>query len=407
LVPEPSFWRARAAQQFDEYLIFTSERLADLEREQRQPKMLSRTRARVANVVSALKIERELFTNVLAPLRTGALALPTPSAFSPAPLAGILGLLTCYEHVFRDWAWGEAESKISLEIVERLIAEVRIDLPVSRLCVFGAGAGRLAADVHQALVSEQTFALDLSPLPLLIAARLVQGETLAACEFPIAPLGEHEVAVKRRLACPFPVRAGLTFLLADALSPPFAPSSLNAVLTPWFIDAVGADPRVTAAALSRVIEPGGWWLNFGPLRFNGPTSRLYTIEEVEEIVTASGFELCARLREEVPYFASPDSGFSRRELVYGFAARKIHEASALPVPEADPAWVLDAQLPIPALEAWTGIRRSAAMAEQILALIDGQRSITDLANALGQSWNVDPNLLHGELGSYLVRFLTR
>jgi hypothetical protein len=94
-------------------------------------------------------------------------------------------------------------------------------------------------------------------------------------------------------------------------------------------------------------------------------------------------------------------------LVYGFAARKISEAPAWPVPHADPAWVLDAHLPIPALEAWTGIRESAGMAEQILALVDGQRSITDLAGVLGQSWNVEPNLLYGELAAYLVRFLAR
>ena len=40
-------------------------------------------------------------------------------------------------------------------------------------------------------------------------------------------------------------------------------------MTPSFIDAADVNPRVTAAAINRVLRPGGRWLNFGPLRFNG------------------------------------------------------------------------------------------------------------------------------------------
>src|SRR5258708_18820760 len=50
----------------------------------------------------------------------------------------------------------------------------------------------------------------------------------------------------------------------------------------WFIDAADVDPRVTAAAICRVLRPEGRWINFGPLRFMGVTSRQYTIEEVRD-----------------------------------------------------------------------------------------------------------------------------
>ena len=50
---------------------------------------------------------------------------------------------------------------------------------LQRLAVYGAGAGRLAADIHQHLrARRRRFALDVNPLPFLIADRLLAGETL-------------------------------------------------------------------------------------------------------------------------------------------------------------------------------------------------------------------------------------
>jgi len=404
LVPGPSFWRARTVQQLAEYLAFTARRIAELEADGRADGLLPRTRTRLQRIVGAMRVERALVENVLAPLRVGSLALPSPGAFSAEPMAGTLSLLTCYEHVFRDWAWGDEESNEALAIVERLWYEGRLnDAAPKRVAVFGAGAGRLAVDVHRALTPEQTLALDLSPLPLLIANRVARGEVMKAAEFPIAPRVESDVAVARQLRCPFPWRAGLTYLLADAFFPPFPPGSLDLVLTPWFIDAVDVDPRVTAATVNRVLQPGGLWINFGPLRFTGPTTRLYTIEEIDEIVGTSGFETRAELREQVPYFACPESGFTRLELVYGFTARKIDDAP--PVGRADlrPAWLTDRRSPVPLLPEWAPVQGAAVVAHAVLSLVDGHRSISDIADALGPSWGIDPRILDAELQALLMR----
>jgi uncharacterized protein YbaR (Trm112 family) len=43
LVPEPSRWRAQAAQQLGEYLEFSAGRLAELELEQQAPRLLAHT----------------------------------------------------------------------------------------------------------------------------------------------------------------------------------------------------------------------------------------------------------------------------------------------------------------------------------------------------------------------------
>ena len=408
LMPEASLWRARAAAQLDEYLGYSAARIADLEFELHQVQgHLPRTRSRLGRIAEALKVERALIANVMGPLRTGAIVLPTPAPFADEPHAGTLDLFTCYEHVFRDWSWGEAEAQAALDLVRQLVARSQTELSLKNVAVFGTGAGRLAADVHARLGPAQTLALDINPLPLMIAARLVRGEILQAREFPVAPRGEHEVAVARQLRCPFAVPEGLTFLLGDALSPPFAERSLSAVLTPWFIDAVGADPRVTAAAIHRVLEPGGSWLNFGPLRFDGPTSRQYTIDEVLELVTQSGFEVSAQLREQVVCFASPESGREWRELVYGFVARKVGETASLLVPPSEPDWVLDVHAAVPALPLWSRVRKSASIVDGLLALVDGQRSIADIADVLGPSWGVEPRSLDAHLQAYLTRFLAR
>ncbi len=408
LMPEASLWRARAVQRLDEYLEFSAGRLAELTLElEQRPGLLPRTRTRLGRIADALKIERALVANVMAPIRSDAIILPAPAPFAEEPTSGTLDLFNCYEHVFRDWSWGEAESQAAVRLVRQLIARSQSELSLQAIAVLGAGAGRLAADVHCQLGPARTFALDVNPLPLLIAERLVRGEVLHAREFPVAPRSENEVVVARQLRCPFSVPEGLTFLFGDALVPPFAEGSLSAVVTPWFIDAVGADPRVTAAAIHRVLEPGGVWLNFGPLRFNGPTSRLYMIEEVLELVSNSGFEVSAQLREQVPYFASPDSGFERRELVYGFAARKVGECEPLLVPSTDPAWVTDPSEPVPALSLWSGIRKSAGLAEGLLGMVDGQRSISEIADVLGPSWGVPPRDLDSHLQAYLARFLPR
>ena len=68
--------------------------------------------------------------------------------------------------------------------------------------VFGAGAGRLAYDLHLQHDATRTVAIDFNPLLLLIARKIYAGETLALHEFPIAPRTANDVAVLRELSAP-------------------------------------------------------------------------------------------------------------------------------------------------------------------------------------------------------------
>ncbi len=87
-------------------------------------------------------------------------------------------------------------------------------------------------------------------------------------------------------------------MFADALEPPFAPGTLDTVLTPWFIDAVNADLRQTLTAINRALRLGGTWLNVGPLRFDGALSSSYVMEDVREIAGAVRVLVVAELRRQ-------------------------------------------------------------------------------------------------------------
>ena len=110
-------------------------------------------------------------------------------------------LSSYYTNLHRDWFWGDEENRAGLAaIVEVLPANRRLD----RVLVLGAGAGRLAYDLHCAIGPALTVALDFNPLFLFAARRILAGETIELYEFPIAPRTIADHAVLRSLRAPSP-----------------------------------------------------------------------------------------------------------------------------------------------------------------------------------------------------------
>ncbi len=406
LVPDPGLWRARWAQRADHYLIAAARRIAELNVERSADGLLRSTRERLIAIMAALSADRDVLAQLLAPLQ-GAAARPQAPALIPtasAPSADY-EVLKFSENLFRDWVWGEAESDAALALVCRLLDAAGAGEPLGTVTVFGAGAGRLAVDLHRTVRPALVVALDINPLPLLVAAELAAGREVTLHEFPIGPHGQGGVVLRRTLRCRFPVDDTLAFVIADGLRPPLPPASVDLVVTPWFIDAADVDPRVTAAAINRVLRPSGRWINFGPLRFNGAASRQYTIEEIREIVTEGGFAIDNETRESVAYFASPDSGSHRVETIFGFAAHKTAAIPAVDLPAVDPKWITDPRAAIPRLPDWEGLRRSAVFTNGVISMIDGRRSIAEIAAALGKSWGVDPATIEDPLRAFLSRLI--
>jgi uncharacterized protein YbaR (Trm112 family) len=394
LMGDPPLWRSLWLSRLLEFLSVTEQNLAGWHAEASLPGLLPRTRARLARTIAAVEDQRTRVEALCADFKEGA-----PQAIPARPEGGdVPALMTCYENLFRDWVWGDKETEATRALVARVVRE-----PLGRLAVFGAGAGRLAVDIHQTLRPAETLALDVNPLPLLVAERLVRGETVDLPEFPVAPHSDDQVVILRRLHWPGPLREGFAFVFADALRPPFPPESLDTVVTSWFIDAARADVRQTAAIINGALRPGGHWINLGPLRFKETISRSYTIEEVWEIVAQSAFELGAREREDIPYFDSPVSGSRRLETVFCFTARKTGEASPIVVPDAVAPWIADASVPIPRTPTVMNLGRTSLFTAGAMSLIDGVRSMSDVANEIGKSTGIAPAKLLDQLRAFFAK----
>jgi hypothetical protein len=398
LLEDPTLWRALWKSRLDDYLATIAQRLAALAQEANAPNLLERTRRRIRHVHDAVESDRRVYIELFADL------VPPEAAAMPKLLPGAdprtadTPVVEYSEHLFRDFVWGQAEAASALEVVRRLASA-----PLGKTAVYGVGTGRLALDVQRELGAELSLGLDIHPLPLLVTTRLLRGEEFEFHEYPLAPHSAETMAVRQKLASPFPKPEHVAFAFADALRPPIAPRSLDTVITPWFIDAVAADIRETAAAVNHALKPGGAWLNFGPLRFRGQLSRLYVIDEVHDVVSEASFELGTRFTEDMPYFHSPHSGAHRTDRVFGFAAKKTAETPLLPPPPLFAPWLSDTRLPIPMSPAFPGLQKTSILTVGILSMIDGKRSIFDIAVSLGQQWGVPPDVLAAELRPFLAR----
>jgi hypothetical protein len=398
LFDDPALWRTLWLRRLDDYTTTVESRVQELQREAESEQLLPRTRARLLRIANGFTQQIEGVTALFEPLDEGTDEM-TASAFPSRPEATLQpAILECYEHIFRDWAWGERECAMALDFVKPMVPA-----GLDRIALYGAGAGRLAVDIHQTCAPKRTLALDVNPLPFLAADKLLSGETVDLPEFPVDPNSDDAVVVMRHLERPFAVREGFSFVFADALRAPIPAGSLDAVVTSWFIDVTRVDLRLTAAAINRVLRPGGLWVNFGPLRFQADLARAYTIEEVHEIVGATAFELGSHDRQELPYFHSPISGSHRTDTVFRFAARKTGDAPAVEILDPTPLWVANPLEPIPITQSLISLARTSMFTTAVLGMIDGQRSVVDVARELGKAWGVEPARLQDELRAFLAR----
>jgi len=228
-------------------------------------------------------------------------------------------------------------------------------------------------------------ALDFIPLFLLAAGRILAGNTLELQEFPIAPRTIADHALLRRLASPGAASPGLELLLADASSPPFQPGRFDLVLTPWFIDVAGEPVGRLLRRINRLLAPGGFWINHGSLAFAGgaPADAL-SLEELLEALPGAGFTRPAAREAQIPYLASPASRHARLETVVTLSAHKERDVEAPPPGRAVPDWLRQLDRPVPALPQFRAQSLSTRVYAFLLAMIDGERTIRDMARLMEQ-----------------------
>jgi hypothetical protein len=312
------------------------------------------------------------------------------------------GLTNYYVNLHRDWAWGDEENRAALAQLRALLGGELKGL--GRTLVQGAGAGRLAYDLHEAGDSALTVATDFNPLLLFAARELYAGRTVELYEYPIAPRHIEDHAVLRRLSTPSPAREGLVLVAADALQPPFAEGAFDTVVTPWFIDIIGEPFLRVAARINLLLKPGGRWINFGSLAFaRAAHAERVSLEEVTELMPQLGFSDLRTREESMPYMRSPASRHARIESTVAWVANKVATPADIPRARVLPEWLLLPDKPVPRTPALEMQAISSRVHAFLLALINGERSQRDMARIL-----VEQRLMSADEAEHAVRmFLAR
>ena len=131
------------------------------------------------------------------------------------------------------------------------------------------------------------------------------------------------------------------------------------------------------------MRPGGRWVNTGSLAFGGDDpARRYALEEVLAIVTESGFACADTTEETIPYLCSPASRHGRVETVVTFVARKDGEVPTPPAVCQLPAWLEATEQPVPLPPEVQGRQLELRVLAHVASLVDGKRSIRDIAGVL-------------------------
>lgn len=308
------------------------------------------------------------------------------------------GLTTYYANIHRDWCWGDEENEASFDVLATLLG----DVAPGRVLVLGAGAGRLAYDLHMRTAATLTAALDFNPLLVIAADRVSRGETVELYEFPLAPRGD--AAVLRTLRAPAPAREGLVYLLADAQRPPLRRGSCDTVVTPWLVDILPERFEALCARANALLVDGGRWLNFGSLNFHDadPAAR-YGLEECRIALEENGFGDVRVDERAIPYLSSPASRHARREHVVSWSAGKQRTVKKVPRYQALPDWLVRGTEPVPLSDSFRSQAAATRIHAFLMSLIDGRRSIKDMVNVI-----VEQRLMSAaEAESALRSFLTK
>ena len=349
-------------------------------------------RSRLELLLEARMTQRIQVSELLSPLDLECVNFDRghdPASLLRSRLPGSQGVSSYYNNVFRDWSWNNGENEQQLEAVQQILAEAGID-ELSDVLTIGAGACRLAYDLHAALQPQFSAALDVNPLLLFLASRVIGGETLSMVEFPTAPLNDTSFAVQQECRAPNPLSDGdFAYLFADGLNPPLTDACFDAVVTPWLIDIIPQNLKDFALTVNRVLDTGGIWINTGSLAFfhKDPTW-CYSEAEVLALAEHCGFEILATERRQLPYLQSPHSAYWRTENVLTFCARKIEVVEETRHFRYLPEWMVDSGCAVPSRPEFSVCSSDHLLRAQILAAIDGQRSIDDIATSLAREYGL-------------------
>lgn len=304
-------------------------------------------------------------------------------------------LLSYEANLYRDWVWGDEENQLSLEIVADKINKEQCE----KILVLGAGAGRLALDLHQQLSPKITVASDINPLLVLASQRILQGDELSIYEFPLQPLTSEYSAIEHKIPGN-KAPDNFHFVFSDATKPAMKKGAFDTVITPWFIDIQPLELSRFLQQLNHYISVGDQWINFGSLVFNQNRDAFcYSIEEVKAIAQEQGFEITTTSQQQIPYLKSPYDAGHRIETVWSWSATKTKDVAQLKETQLLPSWLRDTKQVVPKANYFKEFNLSHRLYAQLAAEVDGRTSIYKIANKLAKQQNMNKeealNLVRG------------
>lgn len=373
---------------FEAYKLIsaTQTQALNIEIGQRHKGTLRLARERLKRMHEHLELQAQSFAKLLQPLNWQSVQQNAyVSYLSNSPGSSFLSENIGY--LYRDWNWGERENKAAVDLLRASLAADSLD---EELLVLGAGACRLAYDLHREFKPRLTRVVDYNPMMLLAAKRIIAGETLKLVELPIVPTRAEDFSVPRELRAPEAVSKGIEYLVADLRDFSIPIPTAKTILTPWLVDVVRVDFSSFVQRLNSLLPMGGRWLNFGPLGFNNSQlSDYYSYEEVVHLIQKNGFKIERSSYEVIPYLQSPASNSHRLERVFCFSAIKTEDVEVVITKQPGLLpWEIDAdekiEIPIEHMRLKLGHEFNA----QLCALLKDQPTFNELVQALHTQYKI-------------------
>jgi hypothetical protein len=319
LLPQPSahvdYWRMQLGLISQQ----ASETTRVLRSQAGEPGIDKATRTRLEALAGAVADQLTDITHVLGPSLGG----PLPPREGVGLPRGATDYVSC---IFRDWAWSDGhdeENDQSLAAIRRVTG----GRDLGKTLVLGAGACRLAYDLHVQCGGTETAVLDIDPYVLVVAEAVIRGAVVTFTESSVNAPEIDPVSRRWSLTAPSgPLSEKVFhFFLANGTEPPFVDRTFDTIVTPWFIDQVPMDLEGLIRRLHGLLAPSGRWINHGPLIYRPEAlsvARWYARQEIFNLASAVGFRVGIWESASQRHFVSPLTGRGLLENVLTFEASR-------------------------------------------------------------------------------------
>lgn len=319
------------------------------------------------------------------------------------------GILNYFDHITRDWAWGEKEIDEQIHLIQKI--HPKSETEKATVVVVGSGAGRLVYELRRQKVFKEVIALDINPLLLTLSKNIAEGQTLSIPEFPVGPKSNEVSTLVHKCKAPEKV-TDLHFALADAYDLPFANESLDYVLTPFLIDILPLHFEYLIQEINRVLKTNGKWMSIGTVGFHRGDARIQLVkDEVREALNYHGFKSKSEAEAVMTFVSSPNSRQTRTELLDAWTFEKT--ADAKPVREAvDEIGQPEVGAAVANINMSEKIGVTPAIQQKlveaevhywVLSQIDGTTSVKDIIDRLVQTANLPYPAAEDAVVSYLSK----